>query len=191
MTKRTKEWNLDRAKKDLDTYIAWSKKHPVLCFISRLPYIVKNLPTDINYYIREKYQRANLGWAVSDVWGFDWYLARVIAEGCEWLKEHKHGCPNIDGFQSETDEGFKAMCAEWDRILDNIIYTFRTAQKIQDRNWMYPHNKPYFTREEITKWTKFCEKYPKDKYYIMTPKEVIKYRNGWKLFERYFFSLWD
>lgn len=158
---------------------------------------LRDLPSNIKYWIREKYQRSKRGWAISDAWGFDWYLARVIAEGCEWLKKHKHGCPHIEGFNEETDEGFEAMQKEWDRILDNITWTFRTAQKIQDEGWMYPHCRDYFSDEEVVSNQKFCDKMNKRKDYwghehhVMTREEVEKYRQGWAYFQEYFYSLWD
>lgn len=42
-------------------------------------------------------QRGRRGWSDRDVWSFDWYLARVIAEGIDHLIVTKHGysptCP--------------------------------------------------------------------------------------------------
>lgn|SRR3990167_426244 len=197
---KKKKWSLKKKMKELDKQIAWAKKHPVLEFLRRLPYILKELPSDIQLWCREKYGRAKNGWSVPDAWGFDWYLAKVITEGCEWLREHKHGypiCINEDINNSNytwSQESEDCNIKKWNEILDNIIWTFHIARKIQANNWMYPLHRDYFTDEELKKNIEFCNKMQKkfnEECHVMTKEECEKYRLGWRYFELYFFSLWD
>lgn len=179
----------------------WIKSHPVRGWFIELYksirgffYRLPDVPYNIKWYILRIYQRSSRGWADSDAWGFDCYLARVIKEGCEWLRKNKHGCPCIEGYDSQTDEGFDAMCKEWDRILENIAWTFAIAEKINDYNWRYPSGE-YFTDEEVISGQKFCNEmkkdYPNEDYHVMTREEVVRYRQGWVYFQQYFFNLWD
>jgi hypothetical protein len=165
-----------------------------------------DFPGDTKRSIKHWTQRAKRGWSDQDTWSFDWYLARTIAGGLKHLKEHKHGVPTMafpekgepgdyDEHGNHTDQAMAKAEKNWDKILDTMIATFETAQKINDHNWIYPYEKEYFTEEEIARWKKFCgemtEKYPEDPYKIMTREEVEQYRLGWKYFQQYFFSLWD
>lgn len=154
---------------------------------------IKDFPYDVKYYVRMWYQRAKNGWAESDAWGFDWYLARVIVEGCEWLKKNKHGCPSIEGFDNydNDDKQFDAMCAEWDRILDCIIWTFKMAQHIQEDHFSYVPSSQW-TQEKFDKYNAIWigwEYQPPPR--ALTLEECKKYEEGWVYFQKYFFSLWD
>jgi hypothetical protein len=158
---------------------------------------------DLKHY----HQRGIKGWAVSDAWGFDYYLSRVIIEGLQWLKENKHGCPCLEGYgldkdpNGQTDEQFEAMQKEWTRILDTMIFTFKVTQRVQDHDLIIPSNDKYFSKAEYIKWKRFCERVNKrdiaDKYDIELKSEVIskkdfdKYLEGWKYFRQHYFGLWD
>lgn len=157
---------------------------------------IKEFPSDAYYQLRFWYQRADRGWANSDAWGFDWYLARVIKEGCQYLKKHKHGCPCLDGFPVEesghfSDETFDLMCKEWDRRLDCIIYTFELAQCIQEDNFHYQRSTEW-TQEKADEYNKIWI----DWKYLPKPRalsleECQRYEEGWNYFKDHFFSLWD
>jgi hypothetical protein len=43
--------------------------------------------------VRYYWQRARYGWAIADTWHGDVYLAQVIAEMCQYLKEHTYTTP--------------------------------------------------------------------------------------------------
>lgn len=66
-------------------------------------------PRDWYHSVKWFIQRGRRGWSDRDVWGFDTYLARVIAEGVEHLIETKHGyqpiCPvNVDHLMGTAGE---------------------------------------------------------------------------------------
>lgn len=67
----------------------------------------------IPFEVRCKVQRARSGWSVGDAFSFDDYLARVIAEGVEHLRERAHGHP------------CELTMEEWDEILRKIAEGFR------------------------------------------------------------------
>jgi len=192
---------------------AYAKKHPILSFVRDalqtlarvLWYKVPEYPSDIKRYFRMWIQRATRGWAVSDAWGFDWYLARVIKEGCQWLKENKHGVPcgcmpntlAVD-MGEDNDEDMKKAIAKWDKVLDTIIKTFETAENIQENHWFYQETKNYSIKraKEIRATNKKMkeedpELFGKRGLYVMTKAECKEYEKGWELFREYFFNLWD
>lgn len=48
-------------------------------------------------------QRGRRGWSDEDLWGFDHYLAKVIATGFEALADRTHGWPQGDDFPEFED----------------------------------------------------------------------------------------
>jgi hypothetical protein len=156
---------------------------------------------DVKYFI----QRGIRGWSDRDVWGFDYYLSDVILGGLKKLKKDKHGCPCLEGFgtdspNDQTDEQFKAMQKEWNRILDTMIFTFEITKKVQDHDLIIPEGQEYFTKAEYQKYKRFCarvNKRGKGKYNfkmnvkIISKKDFLRYWAGWKAFSQYYQSLWD
>lgn len=83
----------------------WDKiiLHPSMEWLRWLIYNAKDVPNDFYRKCKRGWQRAYRGWCDEDVWGFDWYLSKVIIEGLKRLKVTKHGTPFIDGFNGEDD----------------------------------------------------------------------------------------
>lgn len=193
---------------------AWAKKHPILAVIKEAYdtairygwYRLPDYPNNIKLWARTKYQRAKRGWATSDAWGFDWYLARVIKEGCQWLKENKHGIPMsafdkncpTDEYGGPTDEAHKIAEKKWEEILGKIIKTFETAQNIQEKHWLYQKSSEYDVKL-ANRFRRFQKKHRKEDPdifdesdgHVMTKKECLAYEEGWALFQEHFFGLWD
>lgn len=97
--------------------------------------------------IKWLYQRMTRGWADSDVWSLDSYLAPLIRDALKELQKDKHGIPSqfcgefvmnpdtkIWGHTRNDDEAR----AEWDSVLDKMIQGF-DAVALQDdcthENW--------------------------------------------------------
>ena len=97
-------------------------------------------PRDIFLNIKWFIQRGKRGFADCDTWDFDIYLARIIKEGVSQLKEEKYGFP----CDLEEDE--------WNKILDNIIYTFTEEENILDKN---PYNN--YDEQKENGWKLFKE----------------------------------
>ena len=93
----------------------WEKKHPVLNLFQDIYYEIRRkceFPEDTVRDIKWFIQRGKRGYSDCDVWGFDYYLSKVIKEGCLSIKNNCHGHP--------CDLTFK----EWKKILTHIAWTF-------------------------------------------------------------------
>jgi hypothetical protein len=134
-------------------------------------------------------QRIKRGFSDCDVWGFDYFLAPIIAKGCRELQKQACGCPN----DVYSKFGEKRAFNEWKKILGKIAYTFETAQKILDDKLFIVSSEEY-TKEWYNKRNEITKSISKTKKYTcraMTLREIKEYEEGWRLFQRYFFNLWD
>lgn len=184
------------------------KEHPIRTFFENIGYCLSrywNYPGDLCTEIKWFVQRGTRGYSDSDVWCVGEFVSKVLPPMLKQLKETKHGIPsNMFNKEDSFDKHGNAiedvdMLAEkrWDEILNNIIWTFETSNKIIHRDWIYIEDE-----RKRTKQSKFFEglnesnkksKLFKDcgDYYIMSKKENERYKKGWKLFEKHFYSLWD
>jgi len=190
----------------------WEEKHPILSFFQGFKYEVhrkSEIPEDFYYNIKYFIQRGKKGYCKRDVWRFDYYLSDIIVKGLTDLKEMVHAVPGggMIGVQSicmDNEEEQKAL-EHWKKEIDRIIWTFETTKKLQEKNWI-----PVFDekdRIELKKYERrlntrtkadddlFEDLDIKDveprKYHLMTRLEMKRYNNGWKLFKKYYFDLWD
>ncbi len=153
------------------------RKHPVRSWLRPKFWQVVRLPGDIRRAINAFLQRGQRGYADSDVWGLWCYLSDVISKSVYHLKKHNHGYP------SGLTEG------QWIDILNEIRDTFDTAKAIANDRLYLIKNKT-----DRKKWEKVIDnlnKKYKDNERCMTDKEIKQYERGWKLFQQYFFNLWD
>ena len=120
-----------------------------------------------------------------DTWSMDHTLAPIILPMLKQLKETKHGAPYVESADvpkelrinvhqkvaykkdGTTDENF---FKRWDWVMDEMIWAFE--QKNKD-NWMAPYY-------EYNKW---------DRDAVKAEQERIS--NGFRLFGKYYESLWD
>lgn len=78
-----------------DDLVADLEAHPPGWFMRRY-YALRRLPGNVRRQwrrFREFFVRGRRGWAESDTWGLDGYLARVMGEALEHLAENSHGYP--------------------------------------------------------------------------------------------------
>ena len=141
--------------------------------------------------IRSFFQRGRRGYADEDIWGFDYYLTRIILGGLKQLKNNKCGCPCVlpyDPNVHPNDVDWDANQKAWDEILESMIDTFEIANKILngDPGWYYTPSAE-FTEDGYNKKVKQFDKI----MHIMTLEEIEQYEKGWNNFRIYFFSLWD
>ena len=183
---RTSYKTVDELWEDLDKKEVWYKR--VLLHIKWKVEYFFDIPRDVYRFFKRGLQRWARGWSDEDVWGCYFYLSTIIPAMLKRLKETKQGVPCIVG-KMETDEEIKEAEKQWDEILDSIIYTFETSQKIADSELAY-----------FERWSqKKCDKYNKiwvdwkyePKPRAMTKEECKKYDAGWENLKRYFYSLWD
>jgi len=70
--------------------------------------------------VRTFWERGRRGWSVSDTWGLDTYLSRVIAGSVERLRDDLHGHPcdltpeKWEAILTEIAQGFRSWEQHWD-----------------------------------------------------------------------------
>ncbi len=128
-------------------------------------------------------QRGKRGWADEDTWEFNLYLAKVISGGVKKLKKDTHGFPSC--VSAERD---------WDKILDKIIKTFEDAILVNDDKLLYLPTDEW--NEEL--YAKFVQQAVNtNKMWhcmdtrVMTLQESRDFEEGFELFRKYYFNLWD
>lgn len=144
---------------------------------------IKDIPREIKYFC----QRGKRGYSDRDTWGLDFYLAEVISNSIAHLQKYNHGYPVEVGSPEK-----------WEEILATISKTFKTALEISSTESFYTPSHFYNTlefikhRKTLEKITKELQlKFPNHRCKILTLEECLEYEEGWKLFQKYFFGLWD
>ena len=149
-----------------------------------------DLPRYIYRFFKRGIQRWKRGWSDEDVWGIDGYLNDIIPQMVKRLKDIHHGVPCYVG-KTETDKKFEQADKKWMNILDEIIWLFNMNKKIGENRYFYQNSKnwsskEYFEYNELWNDTK-REYKPRSLDY----DECIRHDKAWKLFRKYYFSLWD
>lgn len=110
-------------------------------------------------------QRGRRGFSRVDTFDLHTYLSRVIADSVTHLKEHSIGWP-----------GEPMTLEEWDEILDKIILGFRSA--IEKDSCYKDYDNP-------------DEEAAEAEYQAKMAKLDAQFDEGFDLFKKYFFHLWD
>ena len=164
-----------------DKFILCPRVNWLRWLIYNLPDVPKDTYRNIRYFI----QRGKRGYSDCDIWGLNYYLADIITNSVRELKEQVHGVPcDIPKKVGEKHSfNLKKSIKEWKRILGEIQWTFEIVHRINENDW-------FIVRDE-RKRSKYKNLEKNSKYHVMTKKECKRYKNGWKLFQKYFFDLWD
>lgn len=159
-------------------YNWWDKfiLNPKMNWLRWLIYNLPEVPMDIYKNIKWFIQRGKRGYSDRDIWSVDYYLAEIIPKMLKQLKE-------IQKIEKE-----EIPQKRWNSYLDKIIKTFETAYKIANNHYIYCESFEYDTEpnkkhREGIKNVNFLT--------IMTKNECKEYEEGWRLFRKYFFKLWD
>ncbi len=172
----TKYTNFEEWKKELHKDDTWLDK---LMYATWWPFY--RFCADLNWKyikgVKRFIQRGYRGYADSDLWSLDSYLARTILSALIKFKGDLHGHPCT--VKSEQ---------EWLDIVNNMIYTFDIEKGAIDDEVSIPEN-----YKEYVKMKKFAAEMAKNDWHIkvLTAAEHKKYLEGWKLFQKYFRGLWD
>lgn len=152
--------------------------------------------TDFCQWIHDKRKRTvKIKIDKYDVWNMDSTLADIILPMLKLLKENKHGCPYMpvlgqvsnsaqhcfEFYAEEDDLAFKTGFAEWDAIMDEMIWTFE-QYTLDDWEDQYSQKTSEF---EENGW----EKTIYDWKGMDNHRERMQ--NGLNLFTKYYMNLWD
>lgn len=148
-----------------------------------IKYGVRQKIDELQWKIPNCIQRVKRGWGNADTWRFDGYLARIISEGCKYLKEHKCGIPceylpNNDKIPYESNkkdeiEGIR----RWNEVLDKIIFAFKTLYEI--------------TSGEKEFYLESLSEEKRKQLNCITKEENDRIEEGKKLFIENFHNLWN
>jgi len=143
-----------------------------------------------------------------DTWSMDHTLAHIVLPMLKQLKATKHGAPYVDPKecppelkpkkqtkkQKDNGETDSTHFERWDWVLDEMIFAFET--KVDDGRW----EEQFETGESDLQWVKLEDgnyemvKGPNDtKEYDWEGRKAYQERisNGFRLFGKYYESLWD
>ena len=128
------------------------------------------------YWVKHCWQRAFRGWADCDWWNMAAYLVEIIVPMLKQLKEYQHGYPGQG--QASTPE-------KWDAILDKMIDGFEAAKRVNNDEYYKEitgdsleliKNAPI---SEIKEWGEASK------------KDQKIFHDNMRLFNKWFFALWD
>jgi len=174
---------------------------------------IKEFPSDVKHF----YQRAKKGYSYRDVWSIDYWFMEIMPKMLTDLKKNKHGCPiefthNEDGTEKDFEKGLN----EWENILDRMILCFKEMNE-DTCSMKNEYEDEYFIqcygegKSAFDCFVPFREDENGEKLYRLETKEVEpvleenfrrknieinEYREkmkneGFELFSKYFWNLWD
>jgi len=140
-------------------------------------------------YIKKFIQRGLHGISEEDMWNLDYYVSSVMIEGLRYLKENNRGYP-AEVIDSDTnqinDADDKRYNRKWIKILEELEWTFDIAKQITHGDVEYVKIEHY---EEMA--PKMIELTKKHGGRVLSMLEIRRFNKGFRLFKKYFFSLWD
>lgn len=173
--------------------------------------------------IKYSFQRVTKGYCDKDLWNIDYWFMNLMPDMLQQFKETKHGFPSCLETTEYVGEQ-EISCnneyhAEWDRILDNMIFLFRemneeTCQRknsyqkehdnilqvFEEKYGLFGEKLEEGKMNKIGRALHFPSEIPEykdieEKYYT-EEKALIQYREDCKnealeLFSKWFYSLWD
>lgn len=147
-----------------------------------------------------------------DTWNMDGTLAMIILPMLKQLNEHKHGAPGtmpafeqvsgnngqrvFDFYEAENDYAWEQGHAQWQVIMDKMIWAFEQIQP--DYDW----EEQYTIVEGELDWDVYPEDEEKDAIPMRWKKEYVidwegraqhaaRIQEGLELFGKYYQNLWD
>ena len=182
--------------------------------IHRILYKIKEIPSDIKHI----YQRAKKGYSYRDVWSIDSWFMEIMPEMLADLKKNKQGCP-MQFIDEDSDEGFEKGKKKWHDTLERMIFCFREMNddtcsmknEYEDeycmqrnkpnegkpfKDWFIPcdekdeDGKPLYQLNTGEIEPELNENYHKKMVEIQEYREKMK-DEGFELFSKYFWNLWD
>jgi len=171
---------------------------------------IKDFPRNLKHI----YQRARKGYSYRDLWSIDYWFMEIMPKMLSDFKNNLHGCPaqfttNDDGTQNQDiEKGMK----EWEDIIDRMIFCFKEMND-DVCSMKNEYKEGYFNQlhKSNEDWLIPCGEKDGGKLYRMNEGElnpelgenyhkkeleIEEYKNkmkneGFELFSKYFWNLWD
>ena len=137
-------------------------------------FYLSDLKRDIVAFI----QRGKRGWSNRDVWELSDYISKTLAKTLLLL--NKNHC----GYPGDLTEG------QWLDILNKMIDTFETAYKIAGGEVYYIPTKEW-NEIKYRQMLHYIESKGPIVERVLSKKQSKEFEEGFALFQKYFFSLWD
>jgi hypothetical protein len=139
---------------------------------------------DIPRMIRWFWQRGRRGYSDRDVWEFHYHISDVVYHGLLQLKKYKHGYPATP--EPDTDK-WDYNEKRWDDILDKMVAGWELAFKVSNGEIEYASAMSELDKAHMEEAMQ--KDYPEWRF--LTYEEEITMKEGFYLFSKYFFNLWD
>lgn len=134
-----------------------------------------------------------------DVWSMDCTLAKIIEPMLVKLANQKHGVPMVDNedvpeelHASEEQYNHEIDLKRWDWVINEMIWAFH--QKTIDWESQYYSGEHDIYFEDIGNGYSEMKRGPNDTFKVDTEgmkKHQARMSNGFRLFGKYYESLWD
>jgi len=177
--------------------------------IYRIFYKIKEFPQNVKHV----YQRARKGYSYRDLWSIDYWFTEIMPKMLTDFKNNLRGCPaeftnREDGTEyQDVEKGTK----DWEEVIERMIFCFNEMHedKCSLKN---EYEDEYFKQfykgkslldcfvkneHENTYRLETAEAEPElEENYHKKTLEIEEYRNkmkneGFELFNKYFWNLWD
>ena len=170
---------------------------------------IKEFPQDVKHI----YQRARKGYSYRDLWSIDYWFMEIMPKMLTDFKKNLHGCPaqfttNDDGMQyQDVEKGMK----DWEDVIEHMIFCFREMnddtcsmenefedEYLKQRYEGKSFKDRFIKNEDGTSYSLIegnVDPELKEKYHRKI-LEIEEYKNkmkteGFELFSKYFWNLWD
>jgi hypothetical protein len=180
--------------------------------------IIQSCYRPINYFLDKREQKVNVKIDRWDTWSMDATLAHIIVPMLRQLKDTKQGAPHVDKedvpealWPNEAEEALYAkngqidihFFARWDYVMDEMIFAFESKLNGDWEDQFYSGNHDRITvpvdkdgNEVAKEDAEYYEwrKGPNHTFEIdMEGRKSYQERisNGFRLFGKYYESLWD
>lgn len=186
-------------------------------FLDKLDDIIQECYRPINYFLDKREQKVSVKIDRWDTWSMDSTLAHIVVPMLYQLKSTKHGAPVVDledvpEHLRPTEEELAAYSSDgttdelffhrWDYVMDEMIFAFQSKlDDWEDQFYSGEHDRitvpvdeagNEVAKEDATLYE--WRKGPNDTFEIdMEGRKEYQERisNGFRLFGKYYESLWD
>jgi len=182
-------------------YVDWPTEYTRFeTFLEKLEDAIQSVYNLVNFpFLDERTQKVKVHIDRWDTWSMDHTLAPIILPMLVQLKETKHGAPMVD--MEDVPKELRATKAQqnkyakdgdvddkhferWDWVMDEMIWAFE--QKCRD-HWEEDYYGPYIESEDKRELFGRFEWVDDEG----RKKHQERMSNGFRLFGKYFESLWD